>query len=53
MNEAHRAEDMAVAERDKQVDTTLRVRDSERAAQMGDRQQSLAEKQAMERDNGK
>lgn len=52
VNEAHRAEDMAVAERDKQVDTTLRVRDSERAAQMGDRQQSLAEKQAMERENG-
>lgn len=50
VNEAHRAEDMAVAERDKQIDTTLRVRDSERAAQMGDRQQSLAEKRAMERE---
>lgn len=35
------------------VDTTLRVRDSERAAQMGDRQQGLAEKRASERDNGR
>lgn len=54
VNQANRAEDMAVSERDKKVDTTLRVRDSERAAQMGDRQQTLAERQAEQsKGNGK
>lgn len=45
-----RAEAQAQSAQQSQVDTAIRVTESERGARMGERQQELAERQAMERD---
>lgn len=41
-----RANEQAISAQQREVDTALRVQDGERAAQMGERQQSLAEQRA-------